>query len=304
VKPAALRPGDKVGIIAPAGAIERELLERGCNALRGMGYQPVYDDSVLESELYFAGPVERRVHELQDMFVRDDVRAIVCARGGYGCNYLLPLLDLELIRRRPKIFVGYSDVTALLTCLHDAAGLVTFHGPMLTKDFARAQGVDTASWQAAVGGETWTSPSLVPVVTGEARGRLYGGCLSMLTASLGTPYEIRTEDTILFIEDVAESPYRVDRMLRQIMLAGKLSKVRGIVFGVMQGCLPMPEAGYSLIDVIRRVIGDLGVPVAFGLNSGHVDCGNMTLPIGVQASLRVGTDAAQLSVLESAVEQG
>jgi muramoyltetrapeptide carboxypeptidase len=304
VKPAALCRGDKVGIIAPAGPIERELLERGCDALRAMGYQPVCNESILNAELYFAGSVERRVRELEEMFAREDVRAVLCARGGYGCNYLLPRIDIGLIRRNPKVFVGYSDVTTLLTWLHDAAGLVTFHGPMLTKDFAVPQGVDLASWQAALGGGKWSSPALLPVVQGEAQGKLYGGCLSLLAASLGTPYEIKTEGTILFIEEIDEKPYRVDRMLMQLKLAGKLSNVRGIVFGAMQDCHPLPDAGYTLVNVIRRVVGDLGVPVAYGLNSGHVACGNVTLPVGVQVSLAVNADVAELDILESAVVMG
>jgi muramoyltetrapeptide carboxypeptidase len=302
VRPAALRHGDKVGIIAPAGPIEREQLERGCGTLRAMGYEPVFSESMLDSELYFAGSVDRRARELEEMFARQDVRAIVCARGGYGCNYLLPRIDINLVRRNPKVFVGYSDVTTLLTWLHDIAGLVTFHGPMVTKDFTVPEGVDAESWQAALGGGRWSSPALLPLVQGEAQGKLYGGCLSMLAASLGTPYEIRTEGTILFIEEIDEKPYRVDRLLMQLKLAGKLRNLRGIVFGVMQGCQPLPDAGYTLVDVIRRVVGDLDVPVAFGLNSGHVACRNVTLPIGVQASLTVNANTVELAVLESAVE--
>src|SRR5580698_9556881 len=131
VKPPALRPGDTVGIVAPASNVKRADLEAGCEALRRAGYIPFYFDSILEKDLYFAGSVERRVREMEEMFARDDVRAIVCARGGYGANYLLDKLDLEKIKAHPKIFVGYSDVTALLTYFSDAAGLVTFHGPMI-----------------------------------------------------------------------------------------------------------------------------------------------------------------------------
>jgi muramoyltetrapeptide carboxypeptidase len=303
VKPPALRAGDTVAIVAPASAIERELLERGCSALRKLGYVPTYNESILESDLYFAGTPERRVREFHDMFARDDVRAILCARGGYGCNYLLPQIDVDLVRKHPKVFVGYSDVTTLLTWLHDAAGLVTFHGPMVTKDFAFTAGVDLNAWQAIVGGtaQSWTSDTLRPIVTGSAEGRLYGGCLSMLTASLGTPYEICTDGVILFIEDVDARPYQIDRMLMQLKLAGKLSNVRGIVFGVMQDCLPSRPVAYELIDVIRRVVEDLCVPVAFGLNSGHVKSGNLTLPLGVQASLVVQDQGGQLSILEPAV---
>src|SRR6266700_4480737 len=152
VKPPALKPGDVVGIVAPASDIKRELLEAGCDALRELGYKPFYFDSILERDSYFAGSHERRAHELQEMFERDDVRAVICARGGYGSNYLLNALDLARIASRPKIFVGYSDLTSLLTCFADSVKLVTFHGPMVTKDFAAEGGVDLASWTAAIGG--------------------------------------------------------------------------------------------------------------------------------------------------------
>ena len=151
-KPKALQTGDTVGIVAPASNIKRELLEQGCNALRQFGYKPVYLDSILEQDLYFAGSPKRRARELEEMFTRDDVRAIVCARGGYGANYLLGELDPAKIAGHPKIFVGYSDITTLLTCFCDAARFVAFHGPMVTKDFAHGDGVDLASWQAALTG--------------------------------------------------------------------------------------------------------------------------------------------------------
>jgi muramoyltetrapeptide carboxypeptidase len=152
LKPPALQPGDTVGIVAPASNFPREALDAGCSQLRELGYKPFYFDSILDQDLYFAGSVERRARELEEMFVRDEVRAILCARGGYGANYLLGVLDLMKIERHPKIFCGYSDITTLLTYFSDAAGFVTFHGPMLTTDFARKDGVDLASWQAALGG--------------------------------------------------------------------------------------------------------------------------------------------------------
>src|SRR5271169_3545999 len=153
IKPPALRPGDKVGIVAPASNVKRDLLHAGCDGLRRVGYEPFFFESILERDLYFAGSAERRARELEDMFVRDDVRAIVCARGGYGSNYLLREIDLKRIAAHPKIFVGYSDLTTLLTWFADQANLVTFHGPMATKDFALADGVDLASWQNALSAE-------------------------------------------------------------------------------------------------------------------------------------------------------
>ncbi len=303
VKPPALQPGDTVGIIAPASNIKRELLEAGCQALRALGYQPFYFDSILDQDLYFAGSIKRRARELEEMFLRPEVRAIVCARGGYGANYLLDAIDLQKIKSHPKIFVGYSDITTLLTYFTDAAGLMTFHGPMVAKDFAHSDGVDVASWKAALGGSSEWEIDLAgvkPLVEGLAEGILYGGCLSLLVASLGTPYEIQTAGTILFIEDVAARPYQVDRMLMQLKLAGKLKGIRGIVFGEMLDCVQHQNQSYTLEDVVLRVVGNLHVPIAYGLRSGHVSRSNITLPIGVRAALDVKHGEVGLRILEPA----
>ena len=308
VKPPALRRGDRVGIVAPASNLKRSELEAGCAALQRAGYEPFYFDSILDQDLYFAGSVERRVRELEAMFTRDDVRAIVCARGGYGANYLLDTLDIEKVRAHPKIFVGYSDVTTLLTYFLDRAGLVSFHGPMAAKDWAHPDGVEMASWlaalEAAAEWELAAGPAVKGLANGVARGRLYGGCLSMLAASLGTRYEIKTEGTLLFIEDIAVKPYQIDRMLMQLKLAGKLSGLRGLLFGEMTDCLQTANQGYTLEDVIMRVVGGLGVPVAFGVRSGHVASANLTLPLGVEAELSVNEGAVKLRILEAATVSG
>jgi muramoyltetrapeptide carboxypeptidase len=306
IKPRALRAGDTVGIVAPASNIKRELLEKGCEALRQLGYTPFYFDSILEQDWYFAGSADRRARELEEMFARDDIRAILCARGGYGANYLLGKLDPSKIVVHPKIFVGYSDITTLLTCFADSAGFVTFHGPMVTKDFASDDGVDLASWQAAMRGLAgWEANSgsdsgAAGLVDGSAEGILYGGCLSLLVASLGTQHEIRTTGSILFIEDVNARPYQIDRMLMQLKLAGKLSGVKGMVFGEMLDCVQTKDQGYTLQQVVRRIVSELGVPVAYGLRSGHVTQKNITLPIGVRAALSVNGREVQLKILEAA----
>jgi len=306
VKPPALQRGDTVGIIAPASNIKRESLDAGCDALQNLGYKPFYLDSILDKNLYFAGSAERRARELDEMFSRGEVRAIVCARGGYGANYLLDNLNLHNIKTHPKILVGYSDITTLLTYLLDSVGLVTFHGPMVTKDFDHADGVDLASWEATLNGSSeWAlnfgaETGARSLLEGSADGILYGGCLSMLVASLGTPYEIRTAGTILFIEDAGEKPYQIDRMLMQLKLAGKFTDVRGIVFGEMLDCRQNKDQEYTLEEVVFRVIGDLGVPVAYGLRSGHVSRRNITLPFGVCAALNVDKRGGSLRILESA----
>jgi len=305
VKPPALNPGDTVGIVAPASNIKRADLDAGCEALRRAGYNPFYFDSILEKDLYFAGSVERRARELEEMFLRDDVRAIVCARGGYGANYLLRALDLEKIRAHPKIFVGYSDITTLLAYFNHPAGLVTFHGPMAAKDWAHEGGVDTTSWLAAlstaVPWDVALNAGVTALVAGEGEGVLYGGCLSLLVASLGTPYEIKTAGTVLFLEDVGAKPFQIDRMLMQLKLAGKLDEVKGIVFGEMLDCLQTVNQDYTLQEVVMRIVGGLGIPVAFGVRSGHVTSGNITLPFGVRARLNVGDGKVALRILESAV---
>jgi muramoyltetrapeptide carboxypeptidase len=305
VKPPALRPGDSVGIVAPASNVKRADLEAGCEALRRAGYRPVYSASIFEKDLYFAGSVERRARELEDMFVRDDVRAIVCARGGYGANYLLTELDIEIIKAHPKILVGYSDITTLLTYFLDVAGLIIFHGPMAAKDWSHENGVDLPSWQAAVSGSIPWDVALGTgasgLVDGEAQGILYGGCLSILVASLGTPYEIKTEGTILFLEDLAAKPFQIDRMLMQLKLGGHLDAVRGIVFGEMLDCVQAANQDYTLQEVVTRIVGDLRVPVAFGVKSGHVTSSNITLPFGVRAKLAVRSGQVKLKMLESAV---
>ena len=305
VKPAALHPGDTVGIVAPASNLKREELEAGCAALRRAGYKPVYLDSILDRDLYFAGTAERRARELEKMFLDEDIRAIVCARGGYGANHLLNRLDFEKINNDPKIFVGYSDVSCLLTQFVDRCGFVTFHGPMVAKDWAHDNGVDLNSWRSALTSTLpWdisTNEGAAGLVEGEAEGTLYGGCLSILVSSLGTPYEIETDGTILFLEDVATKPYQIDRMLMQLKLGGHLKNVRGIIFGEMMDCAQSATQDYTLPDVILRVVGDLQVPVAYGVKSGHVSSRNITLPFGVEASLSVRKGVVSLRMLESAI---
>jgi muramoyltetrapeptide carboxypeptidase len=287
--PPALRVGDTIGVVAPAGPITAEALAFGLAALERRGYRPVHLPTILDRDLYFAGSVTRRLDELHRMFADPDVKGIVCFRGGYGSNYLLPQLDLELIRSHPKFFCGCSDVTTLLTYLCDRAELVVFHGPMLQRD-AQPEGVDEESWRVATSGEPSVrdfGQQVRVLVPGHAEGVLYGGCLSLLCASLGTPYEIQTRGTILFIEDVAEPAFRIDRMLMHLKLAGKLDEVRGIIFGEMLDCARGAQ-GYTLQEVVLRVVGDLGVPVVYGLPSGHVTRRNITIPLGVAGQLDAG----------------
>ena len=301
IKPPALRQGDKIGLIAPASSFSREGFLAGCDRLRQMGYEPVYAQNIFDRDIYFAGTAERRTHEFTEFWRRNDIAALICVRGGYGSNYLLEKLDYAMIAARPKILLGCSDITSLLTAIHERTGLVGFHGPMVAKDIADGT-FDAASWKNALQGEPqWSVPTAgVEVLrSGKARGKLYGGCLSMLVASLGTPFEIQTQGSILFIEDIAEKPYRIDRMLMQLRLAGKLEEVRGFVFGEMLDCLPPKGETYTLQQVIMRVLEPYKVPIVFGLKSGHVTSGNITLPMGVEAELEAEASGVHLKIREA-----
>lgn len=305
LRPRALHPGDAVRLISPASSFDPQRAQAGMESLRVLGYQPqLAQHALARYGQYSAGSPAQRLSDLHAAFADSSVRAIICNRGGYGSAELLSKLDLDLVRNAPKILVGCSDITSLETWIHDRTGLVVFHGPMAAGDFARENGVDLPAWHAALSQDNpWqlgAEAGLRALKSGRAQGKFYGGCLSMLVASLGTPYEIRTDDTILFLEDIGVKPYQVERMLLQLQLAGKLKGARGIVFGPMKDCV-QPGAPLDLLDsVLLRVLADFGGPVAIGLRSGHVSERNITLPIGVQSELDL-TSTPVLKFTESAV---
>ncbi len=258
--------------------------------MRAMGLEPVLFPHALDrGPLYFAGTTEERVDDLHAAFADSSIDAIICTRGGYGSARLLPLLDAELIRGNAKPFIGYSDHTSLHSWIQNAAGLVTFHGPMVAADFARDGGVDEASWRHALSGDaSWqlcASDGLRVLKPGKAEGVLLGGCLSLLTASLGTPFEAETGAGIMFIEDIGAKPYQIERMLLQWQWAGKLRGVKGIVFGYMQNCMQPGAPERLLEDAILYGLAEFDGPVAIGLRSGHVDGANIMLPLGVSVAL-------------------
>ena len=299
-------PSDaQVAVVSPASTPQPERVERGLAALRALGYAPQPAEHILaRGPLFFAGTPEMRLTDLHHAFADDQARAIFSTRGGYGANYLLDGLDLDLIAESPKPLIGYSDLTAMHLWLLDQIQLPAFHGPMLSADFSREDGVHLPSLQAAFGGRPYTvgtAESLRVLNPGRARGILYGGCLSILVALLGTPYEPQTEGKLLFLEDVNAKPYQIDRMLWQLREAGKLEGVRGIVFGEMLNCT-LPGAPPELLDeVILRAFEDFKGPIATGLRSGHVSRSNVTLTFGVEAELIVQKEA-QLHLIEPAVK--
>src|SRR5262249_32807395 len=213
-------------------------------------------------------------------------------------------LDFKQFSAHAKIVLGCSDLTTLLTAITDRAGLITFHGPMLAKDISEGT-FEASSWESALRGTaSWSIPTACVEVLrpGRAQGKLYGGCLSLLAASLGTPFEIQTEGTILFMEDIGEKPYQIDRMLMHLRLAGKLKGVRGFIFGEMLDCVQPGRQNYTLQQVIARVLGEYQVPIVYGLKSGHVSGGNITLPLGVQAELIADASGVELKILEAATD--
>jgi muramoyltetrapeptide carboxypeptidase len=292
-------------VCAPAGAVDVERVRQGVVRLESMGFRVRLGDAVGERRFFAAGTAARRVADLQRMFASDEVAAIVCVRGGAGSGWLLPRLDPVVVARHPKPLIGYSDITFLhLFC--QRLEIVTFHGPMVAWELASGQ-YDERSWRAALvaGEEPYASEpdDLVPLRAGAGEGRLLGGCLSILAAAAGTPWALRPDPagTIVFLEDVDEKPYRVDRMLLQLRQSGAFEGVRGIVFGDMKGCNPPAGADFTLEDVLRDALDGLDVPIAIGLSSGHASSPNVTLPLGVAARLVCHAEEARFEVLEGAV---
>jgi len=297
-------PGAGVSIVAPASFAKQERIDLGLQSLRTLGYAPQFQENALSrGPLYFAGTPEQRLTDLHAGFADSQSTMMMSLRGGYGSNYILPALDLELIRQHPKPFFAYSDLTGVQLRLLDELGLPVFHGPMAAADFYLEDGVHLPSFRAALAGEPYTvgpGEGLRPMKTGTARGALYGGCLSILVSLLGTPWEPHTEGKLLFLEDTGAKPYQIDRMLWQLRHAGKLKRVTGIIFGEMLDCASPGMPPEFLDQVIATVLDDFDGPVAIGLRSGHVSRQNVTLTFGVDAELRVGEEA-ELNLIEPAV---
>jgi muramoyltetrapeptide carboxypeptidase len=308
LKIAPVKNGAGVSVIAPAASAKLERAEQGMKRLRALSFLPSLGHHAFQKgPLYFAGTRAQRLEDLHEAFADPATSVVACLRGGYGSNYLLDGLDLDLIRRHPKPFFAYSDLTGIQLRLLDELGLPAFHGPMVAADFSREDGIHLPSFLSALAGDPYSlgaAEGLRILKPGKAqntvRGILYGGCLSILASLLGTPYEPQTEGKLLFLEDTGAKPYQIDRMLWQLRQAGKLDGVRGIVFGEMLDCAS-PGASPNLLDeVILHAFEDFDGPIAIGLRSGHVSRQNVTLTFGVEAQL-VLTNQAELRLLEPAV---
>jgi muramoyltetrapeptide carboxypeptidase len=303
--PPAVGAGAAISVVAPASFARQDRIEDGFKALRAAGFDPRFGvNAAARGPLFFAGTPEQRANDLHAAFADAETQMVMALRGGYGSNYLLDRLDLELISEHPKPFFAYSDLTGVQLHLLDSLGLPAFHGPMLAADFYLEDGVHLPSFHAAIASQPYTvgeSEGMRTLKAGTARGMLYGGCLSILVSLLGTPWEPQTEGKLLFLEDVGAKPYQVDRMLWHLRNAGKLDGVRGIVFGEMLDCTS-PGAEPELLEhAILQALDDFDGPIAFGLRSGHVSRSNVTLTFGVEAELDATADA-ELKLLEPAVK--
>ncbi|MBI4873828.1 MAG: LD-carboxypeptidase [Acidobacteria bacterium] len=317
LRPHALKPGDTVGLITPATYVsDPDRLALAERTLRYFGLQLRFGRNVRRRAGYLGGTVEERLADLHDFFRDPEVKGIFCIRGGFGAGHLVDRLDYDLIRSHPKVFLGYSDITALHLAIHRRTGLVTFHGPVVLSRFTSY----TQTWfrralfETAPLGVMANPPDSDPlrpahatraVVPGRARGPLVGGNLSLVCSLMGTPFEIDTRGRILFLEDTGEEPYSIDRMLTNLRLAGKLEQAAGIVWGECNRCGPRTcdpgfESTFSAGEVVEEILGKLKIPVLSGLVVGHTD-DQLTLPMGVTASLDAGQGS--LTVEEAATSE-
>ncbi|NBC18076.1 MAG: LD-carboxypeptidase [Bacteroidetes bacterium] len=313
VKPPRLHPGDTVGIIAPAGAVYRPVtVQIARERMEALGMQVRVGEHVLDRRGYLAGTDEARAADVNTMFAAPEVRGILCLRGGWGCARMLPYVDYEQARANPKVVFGYSDITALLLALYAKSGLVTFHGPTgvstwnaFSLDYYRRLVIDAEP--LTMRNPTRLDDELVqeddrvlPITNGTARGRLAGGNLSVLSALVGTPYLPGWEDHILFLEDIGEAVYRIDRMMTQLRLAGVLDGLAGFVFGQCTDCEP-DSGGYgslTLGEVLADHVAPLGIPAWRGAMIGHLR-DKFTVPLGIEAE--IDAEAGTIRLLEAAV---
>ncbi len=304
VRPVMIKPGGTIAIVAPAGPVDqRDDFMKGVAAFERMGFRVRYSEAIFDSTGYLAGPDEKRVEELMHAFEDPDVQAIVPLRGGYGCARLVPQIDQKRMRGHGKIFMGFSDLTTLHLYFRRRFGWVTFHGPMaispaLANISPEQENHLLRLWMDPAYLPSFSFPELEAWNSGCAEGELVGGCLSLVVASIGTPYELVTEGKILFLEDLGEPPYRIDRMITQLKLAGKLDRVAGILLGQFKDCDP-GSSGVTADDALKNLLGGLEIPVLANFPAGH-GSDNWILPLGT----RVCLDAANRRVdfLEHAVQ--
>lgn len=313
LKAKGLKKGDTIGLVAPGYAIKPEILEEAKQTLINMGFKPVHTNRILKNHGYFSNTDQERVADLHEMFANKKIDAILCARGGYGCTRIMHMIDYDLIRKNPKVFIGFSDITALLNGIYQETGLVTFHGPvgstindpysidqlqnvvMKTKRLPTITNIDIRQQQEYYKPE-FERYSITP---GTANGKLIGGSLTLVASLMGTAHELDFTNALVFLEDIEEAPYRIDRMLTQLIQGKTFKNAAGLILGVFKGCDSEPDPStFTLKEVILDRIKPLGIPAAYGMTFGHIE-NNFTLPVGINAQF--DADKMTLKLLEKAV---
>lgn len=305
-KPLCIKKGDTIGIVAPAWSFDPYNFRMGVEKLRDLGFNVKYDKNIFNKYWSMAGYDRERAGQINRMFADKDVKAIFCAKAGYGSIRTLPYLDKKSIASNPKIFVGYSDITILLCFLRKVGNMVVFHGPVVSGEMH--QGMNPMTLRCMLRAVSLPRPlgeikhpNIRSLKPGRATGVLVGGNMSLIMSAIGTPYEIDTDNKILFIEDIGEDLETIDNYLMQFKLAGKLRKMRGIIFGRMIRCVDHSGKRYTMRYILSDIMQDIDIPVIYGFPSGHRMPGdvNVTLPLGVSVTLDANN--CKLIVNESGV---
>jgi muramoyltetrapeptide carboxypeptidase len=311
IKPNRLKKGDLIQLVTPASPASEEKIQKAISNLENQGFRVKYTDAIRLRYGHLAGTDEQRLADFHAAFEDSEVKAVWCVRGGYGCTRILPQIDYKLIRQHPKILIGYSDVTALLNAIYQRTGLVGFHGPVGATPFteynlehlnailvdAKAPHLISLSQKNIENSDAAYQPYVIR--EGEAKGQLVGGNLCLLASMAGTPFQVDFKNKLVFLEDVGEKPYRIDRMLTQLLQSSNLHLAKGIILGIFEDCQPKNEEfSLTLMDTLKERLGGLNIPVLYGFSFGHIQ--NMcTFPIGIEASLDTATREVRL--LENAV---
>jgi muramoyltetrapeptide carboxypeptidase len=291
-RPARLKIGDTIGIVAPGWSFDIDNFKKGIRKLRKIGFKVKFDRSIFSKYWSMAGYDRQRAEQINRMFADKDVKAILCAKAGYGSIRTIPYLDAKTIKQNPKIFVGYSDITILLAYLYKTCHMVVFHGPVVSDEIYEDMNPTTLDYMLRAITQDYALgevkfPEVKSLKPGRATGVLIGGNMSLVMSAVGTPYEIDTEGKILFLEDIGEDLENIDNYLMQMKLAGKFKMVKGIVFGRMVDCIDRSERRYTIKDILRDILRDVDVPIIYRFPSGHRerDQVNVTLPFGVSVTL-------------------
>ena len=313
IRPVRLKKGDKIALVTPGSYITEEEKQESIDNIRNLGFNVDYSDRLMQKNGYFSATDEERAADLNEMFERKDIQGLMCARGGYGCARILPYLDFDLIRNNPKPFIGFSDVTALHFAIYKYSRLITFHGPVGVSTFSRFSVnnfinalLDPYENLELVNSQSDNNYNIYGITTiseGTAEGELIGGNLSIVTSLIGTDYDVDFKNKIVFLEEFIEEPYRIDRMLTQMLQAGKFNNAAGIALGIFKMCEsdetnPSFKNSFNLMEVLKDRLGNLGIPVVYGLSFGHV-VDKFILPVGVKVELN--TKNQKLKLLEPAV---